>query len=119
MDKYNFKSNGEVQIARLFDRNKVKYKYEHPVAVVDQGKTKIWYPDFYLPEYGMIVEYFGMAGDPSYDEQSRHKKKVYGYNGLEGLFLTRESLEGDWPDRIMGQIESVLQDRLDRFYERG
>jgi hypothetical protein len=48
-----YRSKPELQIARLLEQNSIAYKYEHPMAVVDRGKTKIWYPDFYLPEYGM------------------------------------------------------------------
>ena len=118
-DKGNcFKSRGEEQIARLFDRSKIAYRYEHPMAVVDRGKTRVWYPDFYLPEYGMIVEYFGVNGNRAYDDQARHKMEVYNANGLDGLFLTEASFKGDWPTRIIGQIECVLRDRLDRFYQR-
>ncbi|MBC8481448.1 MAG: hypothetical protein H8D47_02125 [Planctomycetes bacterium] len=114
----SFKSRGEEQIARLFDRSSIAYRYEHPAAVVDRGKTRIWYPDFYLPEYGMIVEYFGVNGNRAYDDQARHKMEVYNANGLDGLFLTEASFKGDWPTRIIGQIECVLRDRLDRFYQR-
>jgi len=74
---YDFKSRGEVQIARFLDRNSIAYQYEYPLAILDQGKTRIWYPDFQLPEYGMIIEYFGINGKSSYDEQARHKMKVY------------------------------------------
>ena len=113
-----YKSKGEVQIARLLQRNRIAYKYEYPLAVVDQGKTKIWYPDFYLPEYAMIIEYFGMNGNSSYDEQARKKLEVYKKTGIEGLFLKSDSLKGDWPNTIMRQIEDILKNRLDRFYDR-
>ena len=53
---HGFKSRGEVQIARFLDRNSILYNYEQPLAVVDQGKTRVWYPDFQLPEYSMIIE---------------------------------------------------------------
>ena len=36
-------------------------------------------------------------------------------NGLDALLLTRESLRGDWPGHILGQIEDVLEQRLERF----
>jgi len=116
--QHGYRSRGEVQIARLLERNGIAYKYEHPVAVIDRGKTKIWHPDFYLPEYAMIIEYFGINGNRDYDERTEFKKKVYGENGIEGLFLTEQSLKGDWPTKIMGQIEDTLKDRLDRFYNR-
>lgn len=117
-DKYRFKSEGEVQLARLLDRNNIAYRYEHPVAVVDRGMTRLWYPDFSLPQYGMIIEYFGVNGNADYERQADHKMKVYRQNGIEGLFLTEASFNGDWPGYIIGQIEGILKNRLDRFYTR-
>ena len=111
-----YKSWGEEQIARLLDLNRMDYRYEHPVAVIDRGQTRIWYPDFWLPQYGMIIEYFGMVGDAGYDQRAGHKIEVYRQTGIDGLFLTRDSLRGDWPARILGEIEGILQARLDRFY---
>jgi len=111
-----YKSWGEEQIARLLDLNRINYRYEHPVAVIDRGQTRIWYPDFWLPQYGMIIEYFGMVGDAGYDRRAGHKIEVYHQTGIDGLFLTRDSLMGDWPARILGGIEGILQARLDRFY---
>ena len=123
-NKYNrgisttYKSWGEEQIARLLERNGISYQYEYPVAVVDRGKTRIYYPDFRLPEYQLIIEYFGINGNSGYDQQKKHKIEVYKNAGIEGLFLTRDSLRGDWPARIIGQIEDTLKNRLERFYNR-
>jgi hypothetical protein len=86
-----YRSKAEVQIARLLDREDIGFRYEHPMAVVDHGKTKIWYPDFYLPEYGMTIEYFGRNGDPGYEKRAEHKMDVYRETGIEGVFLTEES----------------------------
>jgi hypothetical protein len=113
-----YKSWGEEQIARLLDRNGISYQYEYPVAVVDRGKTRLNYPDFRLPEYGLVIEYFGVNGDSGYEERKRHKIEAYKKAGIDGLFLTRDSLMGDWPDKIIGQIEGILRNRLDRFYDR-
>ena len=113
-----YKSWGEEQIARLLERNRISYQYEYPLAIYDRGKTRLWYPDFRLPEQGLIIEYFGMNGNSNYDEQTRHKVEVYKQAGIDGLFLTRDSLRGDWPTKIISQIEGVLKDRLDRFYKR-
>lgn len=123
-NKYNrgistaYKSWGEEQIARLLKRNGISYQYEYPVAVIDRGKTRIYYPDFRLPEYQLIIEYFGINGNSGYSQQKEHKIDVYKNAGIEGLFLTRDSLRGDWPDKIIGQIESTLKNRLERFYKR-
>jgi hypothetical protein len=116
--RLRYKSKGEEQLALLFEREGIQYLYEHPLAVVDRGKAKIWYADFTLPEYGMIVEYFGLNGKHDYDKQARHKMDVYKQNGIDGLFLTEASFKGDWPRRIVGHIEDVLKGRVDRFYGR-
>ena len=116
--KQGYKSWGEEQIARLLERNKIAYQYEYPLAVMDKGKTRIWDPDFQLPGYGMIIEYFGVNGKRDYDEQARHKMEIYRQNGIEGLFLTESCFRGDWPGRIVGQIKDILKSRLDRFYNR-
>ena len=113
-----YKSRGEEQIARLLDKNGIAYRYEQPILVVDLNKHRIWYPDFYLPEYGIIIEYFGVNGKQSYDEQAKHKIRAYKNNGIEGLFLTEACFKGDWPGDIMGQIEKILKNRLKRFYSR-
>jgi len=115
----SYKSWGEEQIARLLDRNRIAYQYEYPIAVVDKGKTRLYYPDFRLPEYGLIIEYFGVNGDSAYDRQKKHKIEAYRKDGFDGLFLTRDSLRGDWPTQIMGQIEDILKNKLDKFRNRG
>ena len=114
-----YKSKAEIQIARLLDRERIAFRYEHPLAVIDRSRTRIWYPDFSLSHYGMIIEYFGMNDDPGYRKRSEHKVRVYRENGIDGLFLTEESFKGDWPARIIGQIKGILQRRLDRFYGLG
>lgn len=113
-----YKSWGEEQIARLLDKNQIAYQYEYPLAVIDRGKTRLNYPDFRLKDFGIIIEYFGVNGNSNYDEQAQHKIEVYKQAGIEGLFLTRDSLRGNWPEKILGQIEGVLRGRMDRFYDR-
>jgi hypothetical protein len=110
-----YRSKAEIQIARLLDRERIAFQYEYPLAVIDRGRTRIWYPDFRLCEYGMILEYFGMNGDPAYRKRAEHKMAVYRENGIEGVFLTEDSFKGDWPARVIGDIEAVLRGRLDRF----
>jgi hypothetical protein len=82
------------------------------IAVVDRGKTKIWYPDFTLPEYGVIMEYFGMNGNSSYNDQMAHKMKVYREAGINGIYLTESTLRGPWQERIIERIEQTLEGQL-------
>jgi len=116
--KPSYKSWGEEQIARLLERNGIAYQYEYPLALVERGSVRLHYPDFRLPEYGLVIEYFGVNGDKDYDERTRYKMEVYKQAGVDALFLTRDSLRGDWPAKIIGGIEDILKSRLKRFYHR-
>lgn len=39
-----YKSKAEIQIARLLDRERIAFRYEHPLAVIDRRMLRIWYP---------------------------------------------------------------------------
>lgn len=117
-ERLGYRSRAEVRIAGLLDREGIAYRYEHPLAVVDQGKVWIWYPDFYLPEYGMILEYFGVNGDVTYDSRTEHKMRVYETTGVEGVFLNEDMLRLHGSIGITRQIGGVLQQRLRQFYSR-
>ena len=84
--------------------------------MLDDGKFRVYYPDFKLPGYGLSIEYFGLNGNSDYNKRPEHKMRVYRDNGIDVLFLTRDSLRGDWPTKVTSQIEDVLKGRLDRFY---
>lgn len=114
-DKYSsFKSKGEREIGEFLERQRIAYQYEYPLAIIDRGKTKIWYPDFKLPEYNMIIEYFGMNGNSSYNEQMAHKMKAYKEAGIDGIYLVESTMRGPWQEMIIERIEQVLEGKLRR-----
>ena len=72
-----YKSKGEARIAHFLNNSGIPFIYEHPLAVIDEGKTKIWHPpDFLLPDHAAHIEYFGLAGQPDYDAGIRRKHGV-------------------------------------------
>jgi len=107
------KSEGERQIERLLRRCGLVYRYEHPLAVVERGKTRLWYPDFFLPEYGIIIEYAGLNGK-EYEAGLRYKKAVYEEMGIPAVFLSPESFRGYWPARLLEQIEEIEAGRAEK-----
>ena len=114
----SFKSRGEREIAEFLDRQEIAYQYEYPLAVVDRGQTRIWYPDFRLPEYGTIIEYFGMHGDSLYNGQMAHKMKVYKEAGIDGIYLLDSTMRGPWQEMIVERIEQVLEGKLKQIQRR-
>lgn len=64
------KSYGEMDIANFLSQNGIKYLYENPYKIDTRTDKYAQYtPDFYLPEYDIYIEYFGInkSGEvPSY-----------------------------------------------------
>ena len=88
------KSLGEKQIADFFFQNRIKYNYEHQVDTsVSAFKDKISKPDFYLPDYSVHVEYWGLvdAADretrQNYEKEMHWKKEEYKRNGIKLISL--------------------------------
>ena len=107
-----YKSKGEEQIADFLKSRSIAFQYEYPLAIKDRDQVRIWYPDFRLTEYGMIIEYFGMNGNTAYDEQIAHKIFTYKEAGVDGIYLLESSLSGNWQEQILGRIEQSLEGKL-------
>ena len=101
-----YKSRGEAQVGRLFDRYGIPFSYELPHLVYDRGYYRIWRPDFTLPTYkGLIVEYAGMPDIPDYMAGIRHKQRAYSANNKPALFIYPDDLRGSyWPERVVNWI---------------
>ncbi len=107
-----YKSRGEGQIADFLGDRDIAFQYEYPLAIKDRGQVRLWYPDFRLPEYGMIIEYFGMNGNAAYNDQIIHKIETYRQAGVDGIYLLESSLRGDWQSGILSRIEQSLEGKL-------
>lgn len=68
------KSYGEMEIANFLAQNNVSYIYEHPYKIDTRSAEYGQYmPDFYLPDYDIYIEYFGINKNgevPSYFQGS-------------------------------------------------
>jgi DNA helicase-4 len=73
-----FKSAGERKIAEVLDKYGISFKYESPIIITDNDKKqRIWYPDFYLPQFGIYLEFYGFNGNYDYDNSRLIKEQVY------------------------------------------
>jgi DNA helicase-4 len=82
------KSYGEMDIANFLSQNGISYEYEQPYHIdtrtSDHGQYR---PDFFLPEYNIYIEYFGIDRDgkvPSYFK---------GKDGKSASVIYKESME--------------------------
>ena len=68
------KSNEELVIANYLFTNGIKYEYEKPYEIETSTIEKRQYtPDFYLPDYGIYLEHYGIdrnGNAPQYDKET-------------------------------------------------
>lgn len=79
-----------------------------------QGKPRIFYPDFTLPDVGVVVEYAAMRGHQDYERIMARKMRFYREAAVPVIVVEPEHLEQDWPQSLLGRIEQVCQERYSR-----
>ena len=98
------KSIAERRIADYFVKNNINYVYEHEAR--SKGlffNYKISSPDFYLPDYGVYVEYWGLVNaDDSrtrkqYVRNMKRKMAIYYKNNIKFISIYPRNLNNlDW-----------------------
>ena len=92
-------SDGERRIAEFLDQNGIRFRYDERMRIVDGYAIR---PDFYLPEFDLYIEYWGMD-TTDYKIGMLKKLKMYQQQGKKLVSIHRE-------DRA--QIEKVLERKL-------
>lgn len=95
-------SDGERKIANFLKEHGIDYRYDERVRIVDGYAIR---PDFYLPEFDLYIEYWGMD-TVDYKIGMLKKKKLYQQQGKRMISLYRE----DKP-----HLEKVLRKKLNRY----
>jgi hypothetical protein len=87
------RSRAEKRIAEYFEQNQIRYEYE---PTVETGiwifSQKVSRPDFYLPDYDVYVEYWGMVNVKDDRKRAQYaramKYKMARYHGLGIKFIS-------------------------------
>jgi hypothetical protein len=115
----DFKSAGERKIADILNKYGITFVYEQPLAVQDhQNKLRIWYPDFFLPEYGIYLEFNGFEGNPNYDNGIMLKNLAYKKNGINIIGITPSIQNGQLENYILNSIYGIQKTRYSRIKSR-
>ena len=110
--KPNFKSEGERRIAYFLEDNLIRYRYEPGVLInTPERKPRIWYPDFYLPEFGSFIEYYGLVGRQNYDRGIKRKEASYSKAGLDVIPIYPWTFDDNWQKYIMSRLEDTITHR--------
>ena len=113
-----YKSKGEREIASYLKQQDIVFTYEKPIAVTDGGKTKIWYPDFHLDSYHILIEYLGLDRNPHYSRLNEHKRKVYRQNRIDVVEIYPDDFKEDWQGIIDKGIYNTLENRLSNYVSK-
>ena len=98
------KSIGEKRIANYFNRNNINYVYEKEARTrsIFVGK-KISNPDFYLSDYNVYVEYWGLVNADDYRTRTnyvrtmKYKMAKYHQNQIKFVSIYPDNLDNlDW-----------------------
>lgn len=69
------KSRAEMSVANWLYARSIRYRYEVPVCG--------YVPDFYLPDYDIYIEYWGLPNKSDYYKHMEEKSKTYRANGVK------------------------------------
>ena len=109
-----YKSQGEKKIAEFLSQYPLRFNYESGVMVYPEAsQPRIWYPDFYLPDLGIYIEYYGIKGDKNYDQGISFKEKVYAKQNLPVIPIYPWMFQEDWQGYTFRKIESLTKRRYD------
>lgn len=95
-------SMGEKRIAEFLECERIEYIYDERFRIAGDALVR---PDFYLPEFDLYIEYFGMD-TPEYRENMEKKRKLYQRAGKKLVSVS-------WRDDE--NLEAILREKLSRY----
>ena len=96
-------SRGEKRIAEFLEAENIEYIYDERYRIAGDALVR---PDFYLPEFDVYIEYWGM-NTPEYVENMRRKKLLYQRAGKKLVSVSWEDDEN---------LIEVLKSKLSRYF---
>ena len=117
------KSYGEMDIANFLYQNGIKYIYEYPYEVDTRTYAHSQYhPDFYLPDYNIYIEYFGInkkgevpkyfkgrdgkSATQVYNESMTWKRQIHKANNTCMIeCFAYEKFDGNLLDKLKDKLE--------------
>jgi DNA helicase-4 len=113
----NVKSMQECRIANFLYINGIDYEYEalYPCKIETSGPDVSYHPDFYLPEYGLYIEHFGIdrqgrtapfINADAYQGQIEIKRGLHRRN--ETILIetySYEHQEGTWEESLRARLQ--------------
>ena len=102
VDEVAVQSQGERRIGDWLSKRGIAYQYDERYLIARDARIR---PDFYLPEFDLYIEYWGMD-TPEYVANMEKKKVLYQRAGKKLISIS-------W--RELSKLEQVLEEKLSRY----
>ena len=96
-------SIGEKRIAEFLESEGIAFMYDERYRIAGDAVVR---PDFYLPEFDIYIEYFGM-NTPEYIRNKEKKKFLYQRAGKKLISISYKDDE---------RLIEVLREKLSRYF---
>lgn len=106
VDEVAVQSQGELRIGNWLAKQAIAYEYDERMIIA--GDTRIR-PDFYLPEFDLYIEYWGMD-TPEYVANMRKKRFLYQRERKRLISISYKDL---------ANVEEILELKLSRYIRLG
>lgn len=97
-DGHMVRSRAEAMIDAWLYESRIVHAYERLVRVEQK-----MYCDFYLPEYDLYIEFWGLEGNPKYKTRKEKKLETYRQNELKLVEIKDEHID-NLDDYLMSQL---------------
>lgn len=98
LDGHMVRSRGEAMIDGLLYENRIVHAYERLVPI-----EQTMYCDFFLPQYNLYIEFWGLESNPKYKARKEKKLDMYRQNGLKLIEIKDEHIN-NLEDYLIGQL---------------
>lgn len=107
-DGHPVKSQQEAMIDNYLFKEGIKHVYEKPFPI-DGNPDHDLHPDFYLPDFNIYIEHFGVTGNKKYEETKEYKLPLYQKTGITLICTTGKDI-----NNLSANLERKL-----KFYKKG
>lgn len=107
-DGHLVKSQQEAMIDNYLFAKGIRHIYEKQFSI-DKMSEHDLHPDFYLPDYDIYIEHFGVTGKQKYEESKEYKLPLYEKAGITLICTTGKDI-----NNLSANLERKL-----KFYQKG
>ena len=109
---YDRMTYAEKEVANFLNEHDIHWSYEQPVFVWDdEGRPRVWTPDFYLTQFGIYLE---VCGSKIFNYE--YRKGVFSKNGYCVIFLHVFKGTSLWENHFKRYLLHFLSVRNQAFF---